>query len=124
MRMLNEFHENELKCHASLILRHDQTKCTQCLFVTYVLSLVDAFDSFGNPFKDIGNEFVLLDSKIIADANVTHAIRNAYSQRKINFDRYVIERIQYNEKSVFAVIEKIKLKNIKVSNKVTKMTSL
>ena len=105
------------------LFHHDQTKSTQCLFVADVLSLVDAFDSFGNPFKDIGNEFVLLDSKIIADVNVTHAIRNAYSLGKINFDRYVIERIQSNEKSVFAVIEKIKLKTIKVSNKVTRCSS-
>ena len=30
-------------------------KSIQCLIVADVLSLVDAFDSFGNPFKDNGN---------------------------------------------------------------------
>ena len=36
MRMLNEFRENELKCHVSSILHHDQIKSTQCLFVADV----------------------------------------------------------------------------------------
>ena len=70
-RIIDEFESSkgdiEIK---SNMKHHQQTTKVQTKFRSDVISLKVAFNEMGNPFKDLGGDLVILDSRDVVDKNV------------------------------------------------------
>ena len=60
---------------------HERVKSTQSSFQRQVESLVAVFENMGNPFNEAGNDFLVLDTRDIADVKVSKTVREVVKER-------------------------------------------
>lgn len=72
---------------------HEETKSTQLSFLSDVKSLAQAITDLGNPFLE-GEDFVVLDTKVIKSSEVTTTIHTAKSIGEQQYNQFVRERLE------------------------------
>ena len=88
---------------------HEQTSSQQIIFYKHVQSLVAAFESFGNPFMDDGDDLFALDTTTICSIEAVHSLRTIQSVGKQMYNDFVKERFVDRTKSISANIVRCKL---------------
>lgn len=73
---------------------HEETKSTQLSFLSDVKSLAQAITDLGNPFLEEGEDFVVLDTKVIKSSEVTTTIHTAKSIGEQQYNQFVRERLE------------------------------
>ena len=81
---------------------HQQTKSEQNRFYKNVHNLVNSIEEYGNPFLDVSEDLVVLDTRDIADKSVVNTVKSIEKVGTESYSNYVNERIishtrQFNE---------------------------
>lgn len=95
-RMVADF-ENQLKNTKNsqiTYLHHEQTPKVQKDFVKDVNSLVKVFKDMGNPFLELSQDLLVIDTKDIVDVKVAETVKNIETIGAKQFEDFVSQRLE------------------------------
>ena len=99
-RVIEEFEGSELSGNGRVDTHHhDQTASVQKAFARDVRALVTVIEDLGNPFEEMSQEMIVLDTKEIADSAVLKTVRNAKRIGQEQFDAFTKECLVDRKKS-------------------------
>ena len=87
---------------------HKQTTKLQEEFREDVASLSEVIERMGNPYLDVGNDLVTLDTQLVMDKTAIETLRNYEEAGKQHYDSFVQERLVKCEKPLTDIIQKNK----------------
>ena len=109
-RVIEEFEGSELSGNGRVDTHHhDQTASVQKAFARDVRALVTVIEDLGNPFEEMSQEMIVLDTKEIADSAVLKTVRNAKRIGQEQFDAFTKECLVDRKKSTKETIHRNKL---------------
>ena len=88
---------------------HEQFKSVQMRFMKQVESLCETIEEMGNPFEEISEDLLVLDTHDIADKGIAESVRTIESLGKELFDSFVSDRLEKCIVPLSAPIRKNKL---------------
>ena len=89
-RVVEEFHKELDHCTCKINTNHhDQTPTVQANFGKDVLSLISVMEDLGNPFEEESTDFLVLDSKEIADHAAEETVKNVQRLGQEQFHAFV-----------------------------------
>lgn len=80
-------------------------KSVQGKFQTQVKALVEAMETFGNPFKEDSGDVLVLDTKDIASEQVVATVNGIENAGQQQFQMFLEERLVKHKKEVTGVIK-------------------
>ena len=92
-RILNEYQNKTNTNKTDTDKHHEQIPSMQKNFLSQVKDVVKVVDELGNPFSDSTTDLYTLDTKIIMPHKVIQSVRNVEDIGKIQYQRFVKERM-------------------------------
>ena len=100
-RVIEEFEGSELSGNGRVDTHHhDQTASVQKAFARDARALVTVIEDLGNPFEEMSQEMIVLDTKEIADSAVLKTVHNAKRIGQEQFDAFTKECLVDRKKSI------------------------
>ena len=93
------------KLNSPDVHHHQQVKSAQSSFQRQVELLVAVFENMGNPFNEASNDFLVLDTRDIADVKVSKTVREV---ERIGKHSYVKERLVSQMERTKPILDVIK----------------
>lgn len=97
-RLLKEFQDNYVPNQDKSYHYHEEGFATQKTFKEQSLSLFTAIKHFGNPFMDVNDELLTLDTQNVLDEMFT--IYQLYSKLKLHYSKYSVDSSECRPGSV------------------------
>ena len=88
---------------------HENTPTFEATFKKDKSDFIETFLELGNSFQENENRLIHIISKHVLDENAANSVIEASKIGKAQFEIFVVERIQYNTKSIYDTIKKKKI---------------
>ena len=96
---------------ATVASHHEDTDDYERRFRKDVLSLVNVFDEYGNPFKEkIKDRLLQVVSKTLMDEESSRVVKTALETGTQQYQKFVNERLHQKKASLYAIISRNKFK--------------
>lgn len=105
-RLLKEFQDNYIPNQDKSYHHHEEGFATQKTFKEQSLSLYTVIKDFGNPFMDVNDELLALDTRNVLDESVVNTVRTVQSVGQDQYEKYCESVISDCTRSIHEPIKK------------------